>query len=112
MGLNLVNLSLLERVETERASLSCPERQLLSAILLRTWADLDSVNKFIRNTSYYWLDLTETAEWSFPWICEALGLNARLLRKKMLSYPYCELVQKLGPERYGKSKKSALCYFD
>jgi hypothetical protein len=109
MELNLVN-SLL--VDLEKTCSSCPERQLLSAILLRTWADLDSINKFIRNTSYYWLDLTETEDWSFPWICEALNLNPRVVKKSMLSYPYYEQVQKLGPERYGKSKKTALCYFD
>lgn len=88
-----------------------PERQLLAAILLRAWADLDSVDKFIRNDAYYWLDLGYDVEWSFVWICEALGLNAKKVKKNMLSKPFYESVQKVPEERYGKVKKTRLCYF-
>lgn len=88
-----------------------PEKQLLYAILLRTWADLDSIDKFIRNTSFFWLDLTEFEDWSFPWICEQLDLNPSTVKKAMLKTPYYESVQKVAPERYGKSKKTRLCYY-
>lgn len=91
---------------------SIPEKQLLAAILLRTWADLDSVNRFQRNDAFYFLDLEIRADWSFVWICEALNLSPKRVKKAMLTNPYYEQVQKLAPERYGKVKKTRLCYFD
>ena len=99
-------------VDIEEIKTFSPEKQLLFAILLRTWADLDSIDKFARNTSFFWLDLTETADWSFPWLCEMLDLNPKQVKKAMLSTPYYEAVQKLAPERYGRIKKTRLCYFE
>lgn len=32
-----------------------PERQLISAFLLRAWADLDHPNRFVVNDAYYWI---------------------------------------------------------
>lgn len=90
---------------------SCPERHLLSAVLLRAWADLDSVNKFIRNDAYYWLDLRETADWSFVWICEMLGYPPKKVKKIMLAKPFYEVVQGVQQERYGKDKNKRLWYF-
>jgi hypothetical protein len=98
--------------EVEKTVLKVPEKQLLAAIILRTWADLDSLDRNLRNTSYYWLDLKETCDWSFPWICEHLGFNPKQLRRAMLTSPFYEAIQKVSAERYGKDKKSWLCFFD
>ena len=94
--------------DVDLGRLRSSERNLLCAILLRAWADLDSINRFIRNDAYNWLDLRENPNqaWTFPWICIQLGLNARATRKKMVQNPFYEMVQKVTPERYGRTKKA------
>ena len=99
-------------IDIEQIEVTSPERQLLSAILLRTWADLDSIDRFHRNEAFYFLNLKVEADWSFVWIRQMLNLCPKIVKKSMLENPYYEQVQKLAPERYGKIKKTRLCYFD
>lgn len=91
----------LSMVQEERS----PERNLLCAILLRAWADLDSNHRITQAEAYNWIDLRYSkGEWSFSWVCEKLDLEACQVRKKMLEIPFYQSVQKVQADRYDKKK--------
>ena len=84
-----------------------PEKNLICAILLRAWADLDSSSKFVQIDAYNWVNtklVDESTKWSFIWVCEILGLNSNKVKKVMMSIPFHQQVQKLQPDRYKKKK--------
>lgn len=82
-----------------------PERNLLCAILLRAWADLDSNHRITQTEAFNWIDLRfSKGEWSFAWLCEKLDLQACQVRKKMLEIPFYQSVQKVQADRYDKKK--------
>lgn len=93
---------------SEISSNGSPEKNLLSAILLRAWADLDNVEPLIQKDAYNWIDLRYSngaEKWSFIWICDVLGLESSEVRNLMLAHTFTHKVQKLHPYRY-KRKES------
>ena len=90
-------------IETNHQDVSIPERNLICAMIIRAWADLGSTDDTIFRDSYKWVNGRKTTRFSFYWCSMSINLCPLMLRRKILSIPFSEQVNKLQEERHGNA---------
>ena len=98
---------MISNLETLRTQFDCPERNLVSAIIIRAWADLDNVDPHLQKDAYNWVHSRYDGlpqKWSFVWCCEVLGINADDLKAMTLEAPSTHKIFKLSFNRYKRKK--------
>lgn len=96
-------MRLIEAIGVNHQTISRGERNLISAVIIRAWADLGSADLDLYRDSIKWVNSRKTSKLSFYWCSMALDLCPNSLRRKILSIPFSEQVNKLQAERHGNA---------
>lgn len=71
-----------------RSDPSYAERQLIASVLTRALMDLSGPNQREREDAFDWIWSEERTAFTFIWVCESIGLNAKELLREMCEQEY------------------------
>ena len=86
----------------EKIESGLPETQLIAAVLLRAWRDLESDSYKIQRDALYYVFSKDEGFFSFDYCCHVLKINKVQFRDFIFNNPFLSTVLKLPEDRYKK----------